>query len=197
MKSITYLFFTVVTVAALNGLFYIHYGYEFLYHSYLYHFIRLDHRHNFSVYNVCLYYKSALAENVSNIESFAFIPQFLISTIAIPLVFAKKDLISGFFLQTLAFVTFNKVMTSQYFIWYLIFLPYFLSRTNLASKKHARKGIFILLLWIVSQGSWLYFAFQLEFLGKNTFDSGLLYSSIFFFLSNCWIISQFVDSICT
>jgi phosphatidylinositol glycan class M len=87
------------------------------------------------------------------------------------------------------------VITSQYFIWFLIFLPHYLAQSKLYSNKHMMKGIVALLLWIVSQGSWLYFAYQLEFLGISTFDNGLLFSSFFFYISNCWILSVFIDDL--
>lgn len=41
---------TVGTLVGLTGLFYYLYGYEFLYESILYHFIRKDNRHNNSAY---------------------------------------------------------------------------------------------------------------------------------------------------
>lgn len=47
------------------------------------------------------------------VESLAFIPQLLLSVVAIPLALAKKDLASAMMAQTFAFVTFNKVCTSQ------------------------------------------------------------------------------------
>ena len=46
---------TVGTFVGLTGLFYHIYGYEFLYESYLYHFVRKDHRHNNSVYWYLIY----------------------------------------------------------------------------------------------------------------------------------------------
>ena len=46
---------TVGTFVGLTGLFYYIYGYEFLYESYLYHFVRKDHRHNNSVYWYLIY----------------------------------------------------------------------------------------------------------------------------------------------
>lgn len=185
-----YLIVTLLTLSLLNGVMFYIYGFEFLYNSYIYHFVRLDHRHNFSVYNVLLYYKSSVNSN-TNIEQFAFVPQLVLSAIVLPLMFAKQDLISCLFVQTFTFVTFNKVMTSQYFIWFLIFLPHYLSLSNLVKSKYKR-GIFMLCLWVGTQGFWLYNAYQLEFLGINTFDNGLLFAACGFFLSNCWLISQFI-----
>lgn len=86
----------------------------FMQHTYIYHLIRTDHRHNFSPYNVLLYFNSSpAATSTSRAESFAFIPQLLLSSIVIPLALAKTDLPSSMFAQTLAFVAFNKVCTSQ------------------------------------------------------------------------------------
>lgn len=195
-KNLSYLVVTLSTLGVINYLMFLKYGWEFIEHSYLYHFSRLDHRHNFSIYNMALYYKSAISETLPglDIEKLAFIPQLLISGVVIPGVFAQKDLLSSLFLQTFAFVTFNKVITSQYFIWFLIFLPHFLSKTNILSTNKV-SGVVCLLLWIGSQSSWLYFAYKLEFLGENSLDYGLFYSSIFFFVSNCWCILQFILSL--
>lgn len=204
VTNIKYLFFTCITLASLNLLMYYIYGYEFLYHSYLYHLTRLDHRHNFSIYNVSLYYKSAKLFNdesgnlvsyvINNLEKLSFLPQMLISSILIPLFFARSNLVSSLFLQTFTFVLFNKVITSQYFIWFLIFLPQYLSTSKLLTT-HRYKGCFLLGLWIISQATWLYFAYNLEFLGINTFDNGLLYSSVFFYLSNCYILGELISDV--
>lgn len=207
----TNLFFLTITslsFAISGAVMYSIYGNEFLYHSYIYHLTRLDHRHNFSVYNLALYYKSAqkfltppmnsgimgIVSKISgNLEKIAFVPQLVLSAVIIPLALAQSHLLPCLFIQTLAFVTFNKVITSQYFIWFLIFLPSYLATSKLATKKHALKGWSMLALWVISQASWLNFAYKLEFLGKSTFDSGLFYLSVFFFLTNCWMIGQFIE----
>lgn len=90
---------------------------------------RLDHRHNFSPYNTLLYLRSATNDASSpssmmpRIEALAFVPQLLLSCVVIPLVLAKKDLATSMMAQTFAFVTFNKVCTSQ--VCFLSFAFYF------------------------------------------------------------------------
>lgn len=194
-SNIKLLVYTMTSVAVFNGIMYYVYGYEFLYHSYLYHLTRLDHRHNFSIYNVAMYFKSAATSNTSNLslEKLAFIPQFLFAAFLIPLLFARENILSCFLLQTFAFVIFNKVMTSQYFIWFLIFLPHYLSESELLTTQMV-KGIFVLILWVVSQGSWLFYAYKLEFLGESTFYYELFAASAFFFLTNCWILGIFMET---
>lgn len=197
--NLKYLVMTLISLAFWNVVMFQVYGYEFLYHSYLYHLTRLDHRHNFSVYNIALYYKSAQGFlpdyngfwASADIEKFAFVPQLLFSAVLIPLCLAQVNFMSSLFIQTIAFVSFNKVMTSQYFIWFLPFLPHFILTSRISSKP--RSALLMAGLWAISQASWLYFAYKLEFLGESTFDTGLLYSSILFFLSNCWIIKRFIE----
>lgn len=107
--------YSLITFAVLNVVMYQMYGYPFLEHSYFYHLIRIDHRHNFSPYNTLLYLNSSPHTTTSSfeLERLAFVPQLLLSAVFIPLVLAKKDLPSTMLAQTFAFVTFNKVCTSQ------------------------------------------------------------------------------------
>ena len=51
-----------------------------------------------------------------------FLPQILLFA-SIILTFASKNLEACFLLQTMVFVTYNKVVTAQYFSWYLCLLP--------------------------------------------------------------------------
>lgn len=86
----------------------------FVEHSYLYHFIRTDHRHNFSVYNTLLHLDSAYGSTSPlKVESLAFLPQLFLAVGMMPATLAKRDLASTMLAQTFAFVTFNKVCTSQ------------------------------------------------------------------------------------
>lgn len=113
-ERITLAITSLATFMALNGAMYYVYGFPFLQHTYLHHVTRIDHRHNFSPYNILLYLSSASpVPSKINLESVAFIPQMLLSGVVLPLLLAKKDLPSTLLAQTFAFVTFNKVCTSQ------------------------------------------------------------------------------------
>lgn len=107
--------YSLLTFAVLNVAMYVMYGYPFLEHSYFYHLIRIDHRHNFSPYNTLLYLNSSPHATSSSfeLERLAFLPQLLLSAVFVPIALAKKDLPSTMLAQTFAFVTFNKVCTSQ------------------------------------------------------------------------------------
>lgn len=189
---------SLLTFASLNILMYSIYGHPFLQHTYLYHVTRLDHRHNFSPYNILLYLLSSTASSTSitrnvYLVKLAFLPQLFLSAFAIPMLLAKKDLPSTMLAQTFAFVSFNKVCTSQYFIWYFVFIPFYLPRSSFLSQKY--RGSLVAILWVLTQAFWLHQAFQLEFLGKSTFTPGLWISSILFFLVNSWTLGIIIEDI--
>ncbi|KAL2427285.1 GPI mannosyltransferase 1 [Exophiala dermatitidis] len=194
---------SLLTFTALNVLMYNMYGPPFLQHTFLHHLTRIDHRHNFSPYNTLLYLSSAqragaivtttgsagsssTAAAAFSFESLAFVPQLLLSACLIPLAMAKRDLPATMLAQTLAFVTFNKVCTSQYFLWYLIFLPLYMPASSLTQKPAL--GLTALLLWVLGQAAWLQQAYQLEFLGRSTFVPGLFAAGLAFFAINCWVL---------
>lgn len=187
----------------LTGLMYLEYGYPFLLHTYLHHLSRIDHRHNFSPYSTLLYISSSPAVTAplgtaSNsllhfITSFipepskwAFFPQLFLSGILIPILFAKRDVTKTMFLQTFAFVTFNKVCTAQYFMWYMVLLPfYFPSILSGTSTRGKVLGVLGVIAWVGSQMLWVREGYLLEFLGVPTFYPGLFVSTILFFVVNC------------
>ncbi|KAH8690111.1 putative mannosyltransferase [Talaromyces proteolyticus] len=186
---------SLLTFIALNLWMYAVYGYPFLQHTYLHHLTRIDHRHNFSPYNTLLYLSSAAESQQDglHLESLAFIPQLVLSTLAIPLILAKRSLPGAMLAQTFAFVAFNKVCTSQYFLWYLVFLPLYLPSSSFL--KSPILGITALVLWVVSQVLWLHQAFQLEFLGISTFVPGLWVATLVFYLVNCWILGVIIADV--
>ncbi|KAF5584534.1 GPI mannosyltransferase 1 [Fusarium subglutinans] len=185
---------SLITFMILNLIMFSIYETPFLVHTYFHHVTRIDHRHNFSPYNVLLYLTSATPADAApsfRIESFAFLPQLLLSCVLIPLAIAKRDLATAMMAQTFAFVTFNKVCTSQYFLWYMIFLPLYLPNSSFL--RNPELGISALLLWVVSQAAWLQQGYQLEFLGISTFFPGLWLASLGFFLVNCWILGVIIS----
>lgn len=102
----------LVTFVVFNAVMYLQYGMPFLHHTFFHHLTRIDHRHNFSPYSTLLYLTAA-GSVASRFEALAFLPQLLLAVVALPLVLAKKSLTTAMLAQTFAFVTFNKVCTSQ------------------------------------------------------------------------------------
>ncbi|PWY78049.1 GPI mannosyltransferase 1 [Aspergillus sclerotioniger CBS 115572] len=183
---------SLTTFILLNMLMYSLYDTPFIQHTYLHHLTRIDHRHNFSPYSTLLYL-SAAGEVQGKFESLAFIPQLLLSVIVIPLALAKKSLPGAMLAQTFAFVTLNKVCTSQYFLWYIIFLPFYLPTSSML--RNPRFGGLVAALWVVGQALWLQQGYNLEFLGLSSFVPGLFLASIGFFAVNVWILGVIVDDV--
>ncbi|KAL1977518.1 hypothetical protein VTN31DRAFT_377 [Thermomyces dupontii] len=187
----------LTTFIGLNLLMYVLYGPPFLQHTFLHHLTRIDHRHNFSPYNTLLYLSAAAADSSGprqvRLESLAFVPQLFLAAVGIPLVLAKKSLPGAMLAQTFAFVTFNKVCTSQYFLWYLVLLPLYLPSSSFL--KRPALGILALLLWVAAQAAWLQQGYQLEFLGHSTFVPGLWLASLAFFTVNIWILGVIVSDV--
>jgi phosphatidylinositol glycan class M len=174
----------VMILVLLTAMFYRLYGFDFLYETYLYHLVRKDHRHNFSAYFYFMYL-SFEEETSSWVSLMAFLPQLMIQLCIAACFF--KDIPFSFFLQTFAFVTFNKVCTSQYFLWYISLLPVITPSLDASISNYAM----FLTLWAVGQLNWLYWAYQLEFQGHNTFFEVWL-SSIIFLILNTYILGSFI-----
>ncbi|KZS88445.1 glycosyltransferase family 50 protein [Sistotremastrum niveocremeum HHB9708] len=181
------------TFVALGGAMYLIWGYPFLEHTYIYHLSRKDYRHNFSPYFYPIYLgwdKPAFKWSVTANPFMSFLPQMALCLVS-GVKFSKhrSDLPFAWFIQTACFVTFNKVCTSQYFLWYIWFLPLILPKLQLS----LRTGILCLASWFGGQAVWLSLAYRLEFLGENRFFE-VWCASIAFFIINCCIIGIMIIS---
>uniref|UniRef100_A0A915D0C8 GPI alpha-1,4-mannosyltransferase I, catalytic subunit n=1 Tax=Ditylenchus dipsaci TaxID=166011 RepID=A0A915D0C8_9BILA len=115
----------------------------------------------------------------------AFFPQLVCI-----LVFAfkfHKDLPFCWFLSTYSFVSFNKVCTSQYFIWYLCFLPLIYDKLKISIPS----AIKLVFLWLFGQAIWLLPVYLFEFQGWNTLLLVWL-ASLLFLCINCYIMKLLV-----
>ena len=89
------------------------------------------------------------------------------------------------FMVTLSFVTLNKVVTAQYFAWYLVLAP--LIYPSLIITPNLKRSIY---LWILSQVNWLFWAYLYEF---EHIESALIlvfFSSLLFVGSNIYGLIQ-------
>ncbi|KAJ7510049.1 glycosyltransferase family 50 protein [Mycena galericulata] len=176
-------------------------GHPFLYESYRYHLHRLDHRHNFSPYFYLIYltYPSLesspplglpLWNRVLRSPLTSFVPQMTLA-LGTGLVFGRRkdDLVFTWFVQTVVFVVFNKVCTSQYFLWYLLLLPLLLPRLSM-SRWNAVAHIGV---WVGTQALWLYEAYKLEFLGQNVFFA-LWVRGLVYVVGNCWVLGGVIEA---
>ncbi|KAE8214746.1 hypothetical protein CF327_g1889 [Tilletia walkeri] len=188
------------------------FGLSYLQNAVVYHLIRRDHRHNFSAYYLPTYLldvvptlgipasasllsflpeslKTLLPTNSAPLlvqlqPLLAFVPQ-LSLVLYLGFALGAHDLVFACAAQTLAFVAFNKVITSQYFLWFLWLLPLILPDLQFAS---TFEGLAVLGAWVGSQALWLSQAYLLEFAGQDV-HLRIWAASIVMLLSHTWILS--------
>lgn len=178
-KQWTLVLGTILSLTTLTSAFYFLYGYEYIYEAYLYHFIRKDTRHNFSLLFLTQYLN--INFEISVLEKLLIsLPQIVV-LIIVTLTLGKdrRSLSFCIFVQTFIVVTYNSVVTSQYFIWYLAIFPICLKNLSTMPKK---LGFVYFSIWILAQALWLLLAYLLEFKSKNTFNLIGVQGVAFFFV---------------
>ncbi|KAH7912217.1 glycosyltransferase family 50 protein [Hygrophoropsis aurantiaca] len=201
LRTIRFALFSAGTFIMLGAACYPVWGYPFLYEAYLYHLDRLDHRHNFSPYFYLIYLTyptsanpdynvpQSLWERLIRSPLTSLIPQLTLS-LGTGLLFGRKarDLPFTWFVQTYTFVLFNRVCTSQYFLWYLLFAPLLAPHVRLSW----RALLACIVVWAGTQGLWLAEAYRLEFLGENVFLS-LWARSLLYVAGHTWVLGKIMD----
>ena len=174
---------TVGTLGLLSYVCYQTYGMEFANEAYLHHITRRDTRHNFSVYFYMLYL--TVEDDDIGLNLITFMPQ-LVLLLGLSKKFSRiSDIPFCVLCQTFVFVVYNKVCTSQYFLWYIAPLALVAPRLRFSKTE----CLVLLLLWGFTQGSWLLPAYFLEFKGYNTFQF-IWIESMAFFCANVGILSK-------
>lgn len=173
-----------------TGIFYLLYNYQFLYESTLYHFVRKDTRHNFSLYFYLQYLNSATLK-VNIFEKLLTVTPQLVLILLISFHFCRtrQSLQFAMLLIALIMVTYNPVVTSQYFVWFLSLLPLCIHNLRNLTVKQV---VILPALWFLGQGMWLLSAYFLEFKGINSFDFIWL-ASVFFFIINIVIVQVLIE----
>lgn len=178
-------------------------GQPYIEHGFLYHLSRKDHRHNFSAYFLPTYLGTVptsmgelgltsdhlsfvLPDGVLNLLQsplVSFVPQLLlVATLGFSL--GTKDVVAAMFAQTMAFVHWNKVITSQYFLWYLWLLPVLLPNLDFGNITSAWATLAV---WVGSQALWLSQAYLLENLAQHNYVRVWL-AGLSFLAAQSWVL---------
>lgn len=183
---------TILALTTFTWIFYSLYGWQYLYEAYFYHLVRKDVRHNFSLHFLLQY-----LGNADGVEESTFLIKFLVLAPQLLLIL-YLSVSFGRFRQTLSFgvfglafvvVTYNSVVTSQYFVWYLALLP--LCLNNFSSLSMSRCA-FLVAIWLGGQAFWLLPAYLLEFQTWHTFNWIGLQGAVFFII-NSYILMTLID----
>ena len=105
-------------------------------------------------------------------------------------IFLYRDINLCLIVLTMIFVHFNKVITAQYFIWYLSLIPLIVHRNLLFNVKKC-KALIMFSIWMFFELIWNTYSHLLEYEGKNYFMS-MWVVNICFFLISCLFIREII-----
>lgn len=172
----------LISLTFLTALSYHFFGYKYIFESMLYHIIRKDTRHNFSIFFYPLYLSANSAPSQLG-RIFNFLPQLILLITFSGFYSSKRNLSFALMMQVFVVVMYNAVMTSQYFFWFLSLFPLCFPKL----KCSLLRMLMLFGIWIVSQGSWLLMAYALEFQSFNSFNY-IWISSMLFFIINIKVL---------
>ena len=153
----------LLVFAGLGWLCYQLYGQAFLHEAFLYHASRQDPRHNFSPHFLFCYLHHFSGDDAAvphwRQPGVLALPCMLAAILAVA-VRAHEQAELAMLLTTMAFVTFNKVVTAQYFVWYFGLLPLLLPELvqSWGAVQSAAAAA-----WLMAQLLWLGAGYLLEF----------------------------------
>jgi GPI mannosyltransferase 1 subunit M len=180
---------------SLGAFFYGLYGFPFLSETYLYHVSRNDIRHNFSASFYGQYLSSIASSsssslfNHSQLSSILSLLPFLGTSVTLGILL-YRDLPLCLFSQTLAFVALNKVVTAQYFNWWMCLFPLVVANSQL---KLFWTSLILAAVWVGSELHWLFWAFQLEIQGRSAYF-GVWIAGLLFLIANSVVLSALLLS---
>ena len=197
--SLAFLVSFLATFAFLTWLAFHSYGEVALQEGLLYHFGRVDHRHNYSMYWYWIYLERAQRESIGAVAAstlsletmgkIMLLPQaFLLAYSSIGM--APTDLGLALFVQTYLFVSHNKVITAQYFTWYLCLLPLCTDRIQF----RCRRVVSALILLGLSILGWLASAYLLEMQGMAVHKI-VWGASVAYFFANVNVMGAVLNSV--
>ena len=169
----------VATFVGLTYLGIVLYGTDALDEGLLYHLTRVDHRHNYSMW----WYPIYLARRQTP-GMVLLVPQAIL--LIVTSLGLTDDLGFTLFLQTYMFVTLNKVITAQYFTWYLCLLP-------LCSFTMTRRLLIATVGVVVSMLQWLACAYLLEMQGWPVHRLVWM-ASVVYFVANIHLLRVMIQS---
>lgn len=181
---------TFISFASVTNLCHQKFGLLYLQEAWLYHIHRRDKAHNFSPY-FYIYSKVKDENSLKYLSLIAFIPQIL-AIIYFSLRYCinnherlqDRNLLFTLFATTYSFVTFNKVVTSQYFIWYLCLLPLILPFIRVSFKFSFK----LFSVWIFAQLQWLLVAYLYQYQRWKVLNI-LVICSLIFVWTNMLLLS--------
>lgn len=167
-------------------------GQDYARQAVFFHLFRTDARHNFSAY----FYPTLLATRSGDdgpvgrmVDAVLALAPLFISAMLLLLITVRfaDDLPFCMLASTLAFVTFNKVCTAQYFVWYLSLLPLALPSTLALEMRSWCACGALCAMWWGSCATWLWLAYQLEYTGTAGYMPVWL-ASLGFLGANCAVL---------